>query len=614
MIEMRGFNGLIRNQIDSKEAESCRSLLATNLEFIATNTYQEAQSLNFDAFFTNVDADTIFLFPYQSELYVIIQRQWHFLEEQGILKWNEVNPFGQFIEHAENMIEQITTGELFQVIQLYFTHDFHLYQIPFYFISHIREIYIPTDYGERKGKWEIRIHPFVELPKNILSFPMTRKFTLRKYQANAIMEWNKNQRFGTIALATAGGKTIIGLETIYQTNVPTLIAVPTIPLVQQWREEVHKYLDIPLNQIGQFYGQRKQFKPILIGTYHSLEKYMNFDQKARAEIEKRKWTDERKALECSKREKYASFLNSYYALLILDESHHIPAPLFRHIALQSQALMRISLSATVERFDKNETLLYFASGQKIFELNYLDLCEEGWVVPFFYHYLPVPMTEEEVSQYQSLGPNKHAKKVLTYYNDRKLSLLTQIVQLHVREHHQILIFNSFVKSCLDIYNHLRGLNIPVGLILSKKNQKKGCDETRESAIDQFKTQKLAVLISTTVLDEGFNVPECTVGIILNGGSSDRQLIQRVGRIVRKSPTDPFKIAYIYEITTESSELMTVDYVNHLLRNRMIESLELYNETQEFEPRSCWTFDYELITGYAEKKAKNLKLPIFEISP
>jgi len=607
---MREFRGILRVPSEEKIKKSPRSsLLASNLEFINANTLEKVHCLNFDAFFQHLHPETIFIFPFEDALYCLIQKKGEALENRAVLKWNEVDQYGRFIPHADIMIRAVKEGDLWQILQAYFPQGFKCYQIPFYFISHIQETYLPCEFGELKGAWEIRIHPLITTHHAEFKVPMTKNYILRSYQINAILAWEKNKRFGTIALATAGGKTLIGIDAILRSQQPTLIAVPTVPLVTQWQQDIMQFLSIPKSQIGLFFGSRKTLKPITIGTYQSLEKYMNFDAKARQFIMEKPWPADRMQAEIEKRLKIASFLNGYFGLLIFDESHHIPAPLFRHIALKSQALNRISLSATVERFDQNESLLYFASGQKIFELSYLDLCEDGWVVPFFYRYCPVKISDEEALKYASLANDKHAKRALTFFNDRKLMSIKRIVQSHLSVKHQILIFNSYVSSCLEIYRALLGLNIKVGLILSKENQKKGTSVSRETSIARFHKKELDVIISTTVLDEGFNVPDCCVGIITNGTSGERQLIQRVGRIVRKSPSDPFKIGYIYELTTESPDFLTIDHANRLLRNRMIESIESFNSSHELASPSCWTFDYDRIRNYAIKKSQ-----IFKITP
>jgi superfamily II DNA or RNA helicase len=598
---MRELIGFLRPRTEIKPKKiSNQALSSANLSFVLANTSQPIKQLDFDTYFVNFTDETIFIFPFEDSLYTIVQKKWEFIQERGILKWNELNQNREFVEHSESMIKEVVEGELYQQISAYFPFKFKVFEIPFYFISHIRETYISCEFGARSGKWEIRIHPAIELRNNKLTYTLNPDFALRNYQANAIKEWHRNQQFGTIALATAGGKTMIALQAMVDIKLTTLIAVPTIPLLQ-WREEISKNLHLKLTDIGVFYGNRKQIKPITIGTYNSLERYMNFDQKAKEKILAKPSVLEKRYKEIERREYYANFLKDYYSFLVFDESHHVPAPLFRHIALQSKALNRLSLSATVERFDHNESLLYFASGQKIFELNYLGLCEEGWVVPFFYKALSVKLAEDEIEIYKR--SDLEGRQVMTFFNEKKLNLIKKIVFAHLDAHHQILIFASRVKACLEIYTTLKDLNIKAGVILSKKNQKHTSKITREITIDQFRNKEIDVAISTTVLDEGFNVPECCCGIIVSGSASDRQLIQRIGRIVRKSPSDPMKIGYIYELITECAEFATIDQANYLLRNCMIDSLDDYAESKVLEPMSCWIFNYDLIASYALKKCR-----------
>jgi hypothetical protein len=66
---------------------------------------------------------------------------------------------------------------------------------------------------------------------------------LRDYQTDALTRWLRT-KWGVLVLPTGAGKTVIGITAIARLNVPTLVIVPTLELVRQWRRELEKALKI----------------------------------------------------------------------------------------------------------------------------------------------------------------------------------------------------------------------------------------------------------------------------------------------------------------------------------------------------------------------------------
>ena len=67
---------------------------------------------------------------------------------------------------------------------------------------------------------------------------------------------------------------------------------------------------------------------------------------------------------------------------------------------------------------------------------------------------------------------------------------------------------------------------------------------RKEMLDFFRNGKYPVLISSKVLNEGVDVPEASVGIIVSGSGSIREHVQRLGRILRAGEG---KQALLYEL-------------------------------------------------------------------
>jgi superfamily II DNA or RNA helicase len=78
---------------------------------------------------------------------------------------------------------------------------------------------------------------------------------------------------------------------------------------------------------------------------------------------------------------------------------------------------------------------------------------------------------------------------------------------------------------------------------------------RAAALDRFKSGEHPVLVSSQVLDEGFDVPDAEVAIIVGGTSSQRRHAQRIGRVLRPRPG---KHAWVYELAVaDSAELRQI---------------------------------------------------------
>ena len=67
----------------------------------------------------------------------------------------------------------------------------------------------------------------------------------------------------------------------------------------------------------------------------------------------------------------------------------------------------------------------------------------------------------------------------------------------------------------------------------------------------------SVLLSVHALEEGIDVPEASVGIVIGSGKTERQLIQRIGRLVRPRPGKIARIHVIYAKGTVEEDLPTI---------------------------------------------------------
>jgi superfamily II DNA or RNA helicase len=346
-------------------------------------------------------------------------------------------------------------------------------------------------------------------------------------------------------LPTGSGKTYVALAVIAALSQPTLVVVPTLDLVDQWIEK----LSIFGNEwIGEFTGRKKDVKPITVATYDSA--YLNADK-----------------------------LGNKFMLLVFDEVHHLPSESYSQIAEMSAAPFRLGLTATFEREDGRHQILPQLVGGKIFELKPEDLAGEH-LARYIVKRIYVPLTDAEREIYEEKS------KIFREYLKQKGLRLRSVDDFHrvimatgydYRAYEALrawdaarkVAFNSKnkIKKLGEILKRHRGDKIIIftryndlvylisRLFLIPAITHKTSKDERKLILDYFRKGKFRAIVSSQVLDEGIDVPDANVGIIVSGSGSAREYIQRLGRILRKSKKK--EEAILYELVSrETGEVRT----------------------------------------------------------
>ncbi|MEM4606390.1 MAG: DEAD/DEAH box helicase [Thermofilaceae archaeon] len=345
------------------------------------------------------------------------------------------------------------------------------------------------------------------------SLSPTPRFTLYSFQEEALNAWRRAGRRGTIVMPTGAGKTFVALAAIAELKVPTLVCVTTVELAKQWVRRVYECLGL---RAGILAGGEKRIEPLTVATYHSAVK-------ALPEI-------------------YGRF-----GFIVFDEGHHVPARTFKEIALRAKARYVIVLSATPERSDKNEALIYKMCGEPVYSTSYYELVVRGLLAPLKVEVIPVQLDAEETARYmEASGADTDYRRVTELIRiascaKAKLEALKTIVR---SEKGKILVFCQYVEQALKAYEAVREVEPRTALITG--STPKG---ERLRSFESFKNGSLRVLVATSVLDEGIDVPDADVAIILSGTGQVRQMVQRVGRVLRWTPG---KVAKVYEIISSGT--------------------------------------------------------------
>lgn len=360
------------------------------------------------------------------------------------------------------------------------------------------------------------------------------------YQAEALQAWQKAGYRGCIVLPTGAGKSYIAIRAIHHLNRSAVIVAPTIDLLHQW----YRLLSHAFHtEIGVYYGAEKLVQPLTVTTYASFGNLM------------------------------AEFGN-HFKLLLADEVHHLPSPVYSEGALMSPAVARLGLTATYPSAEEQQEngrrpLDQLLGGPIVYALNIDDLAGER-LAAYRTQRIRVLLTPEERADYdrdfahymgfvrsrnllRRYGPNwlYELQRLSSRDREARAALLArqrvgrllascqgklQVVDDLLREHltEQVLIFT---ESNAVAYTIAHRYLIPVLTHHSHAAE-------RKEILDGFQAKQYRAIVTSRILDEGVDLPFAKVAIILGGTTGARQYIQRLGRVLRKAEN---KQAVLYEV-------------------------------------------------------------------
>lgn len=385
---------------------------------------------------------------------------------------------------------------------------------------------------------------FNDEAKEFISLELVPSVEMEPYphQNEALQAWKEAGRKGVVVLPTAAGKTYLAQLAMQSTPRSTLIVVPTLDLMHQWYAQLQSAF--PEVEIGLLGGGSRDKTPILVATYDS------------ATI-------------------HAETLGNRYAMLVFDECHHLPTDFYRAIAEYSIAPYRLGLTATPERADERHNDLDTLIGNIVYRKSPEDLAGNA-LAQHKVVQIKVKLSQQERDRYNTLIQTrneflKQAKvslsslqgwqqfvmvsaktpagrramlahreaKEIALGTDGKLRVLSDILQQHYPE--RILIFTN---DNATVYRLSQDLLIPA--ITHQTPVKE-----RHDILTRFREGEYKTLAASHVLNEGVDVPDARIAIILSGTGSSREYIQRLGRVLRKGST-PNKFALLYEVITEDT--------------------------------------------------------------
>ena len=376
---------------------------------------------------------------------------------------------------------------------------------------------------------------------------LSTDYDLREYQQDALDQWREAGERGVLELPTGSGKTVVAVAAMAALSVPTLVVVPTVDLLEQWRRELETEFDVP---IGQFGGGEQRQEAVTVATYDSA--YLRADE-----------------------------VGGEFGLVVFDEVHHLGGEGYRDIARLLVAPARLGLTATFERPDGAHEVVADLVGDRVVSLSPDDLAGEH-LADYEIRRIEVELTPEEReryeerqgtfvdylkrsnitfrsgSDYQELVKRsgtdpeareallaKQAAREIMMNSEGKVRACERLLDRHRED--RVLVFTAHTDLVYRLSERF---------LLPAITAETGAPERRE-ILQRFREGEYSRVVAANVLDEGVDVPDANVAILLSGSGSEREFTQRLGRVLR--PKADGGTAVLYEVvSSETAEERVAD--------------------------------------------------------
>ncbi|MBI5533067.1 MAG: DEAD/DEAH box helicase [Deltaproteobacteria bacterium] len=359
---------------------------------------------------------------------------------------------------------------------------------------------------------------------------------LRPYQEEAIQSWNAFGRKGVVVLPTGAGKTRVAIAAAASVRASCLVLCPTRALMAQWQRELGRWYGGPIGMIG---DGENDLQKVTIITFESAWRHLDR-------------------------------VGDRFELVVVDEAHHFQGGSRSEALEMLPASMRLGLSATPpDPGTPGAERLADLLGPTVCELGVCDLVGT-YLADYDRVYLGVKLTDEEREEYETeyanfsvmrrawLRANPDAdwatfmramaripdgRKAIDGYQravkiaslpQAKRALTTRLLSRHADT--KTLVFTALADHAYDI-----SLDNLIPVITAEIGRAE-----RAEILSKFGQGKVRAVVSARVLNEGIDVPDASVAIVVAGALGKREYIQRIGRVLRPRPG---KRAIIYELAT-----------------------------------------------------------------
>ncbi len=379
------------------------------------------------------------------------------------------------------------------------------------------------------------------------------------WQREALDAWHQQGSSGMVQAVTGAGKTRVGVAAIAEAlddGLRSVVVVPSLVLVKQWLSTLSELL--PNVRISDDIHTLGSWR-VLVTTVQSAYR--------------------RPVLRPGEE-----------GLLIADECHRFGAETYRQ-ALRDHYSRRLGLSATVARDDDGDEILDGYFGGICFDLGYNRAVADELIAPFRLAFAAVPLREDERAAYEQIDDDLYkarrgliskyglpgepvaeylkqvqllakdysygaggglARRYLKRFVDRRSLLSGTRMKTHalaalsgvIRESAGTIVFTQTVEASQTVAEVLEATGCEAAALHSELDA-----DQREERLELFRDGSVPAISAPKILDEGVDVPEADLGIVLSTNRSRRQMIQRLGRVLRRSPGKQARFLVLYAKNT-----------------------------------------------------------------
>ncbi len=361
----------------------------------------------------------------------------------------------------------------------------------------------------------------------------------RPYQTEAIAAWKRARGRGVVVLPTGAGKSHVAAMAIDDKRRSTLVVAPTLDLVRQWYDLLGATFGGPIGLVG---GGEHDVRPLTVSTYDSAHIHMDH-------------------------------LGSRFGLVVFDECHHLPSAAYAMAAKACLAPYRLGLTATPERADGREAELTSLVGPVVYRKEITELSGD-FLAEYDVERVAIELTPAERAEYDaersiyrafvgmhhirmsspsgwgefillaSRGEDGRRamaayrrQRALAFAAPAKLDFVAHLLHVH-RGDRAIL----FTQDNATAYEVSRRFLVPVITHQTRVRE-------RSEILQGLSEGTYGAVATSKVLNEGVDVPDANVAVVISGSGSVREHVQRLGRVLRKREG---KRATLYELVTAST--------------------------------------------------------------
>lgn len=180
-----------------------------------------------------------------------------------------------------------------------------------------------------------------------------------------------------------------------------------------------------------------------------------------------------------------------------------------------------------------------------------ELIEENYLCPIKYIQVAQQSTEN-LLKLNTLGTDFTPESLEKDASEKK-SLLYKTIKHCLDNHKKTLVFMPGIGSATRLYQELQDFGVPCGLVTSNTSPNE-----RKEVIADFRANRFKIMVNMAVFTVGADFPDCDSLILNRSIISPRLYYQIGGRILRKDPENPNKVAHFYDLTKTTKRLGRIE--------------------------------------------------------